>query len=163
MKYFAYGSNMDMDDLLQWCDRNDLHLSEMVLKATAYIDNFRLSFNYYSKERKGGAANIMPGSNSPETNARTYGLLYEIDNKTREIIRKKEGFPDHYGEIIVCAQTADGITFKAMTYKVQKKREYESHQKPTDYYMNLIISNARKNYFPQDYISFLENIDRQVK
>lgn len=163
MKYFAYGSNMDINDLLQWCKTRKLSLSQFELTGTAYIEGFRLSFNHYSKERQGGVANIMPQHDPDNSDIRTYGLLFEIDNKTREIIRKKEGYPQDYDEIELYVYLANGTTVKAMTYKVQKKMETVSEQKPTEYYLGLILSNARKNHFPQYYISFLESIDRQVK
>jgi len=163
VKYFAYGSNMDINDLLQWCETRKLSLSQFELTGTAYIEGFKLSFNHYSKERKGGVANIISQHDTDNSSIRTYGLLFEIDNQTRNIIRKKEGYPQDYGEIELCVHLANGTTVKAITYKVQKKMETVSEKKPTGYYLGLILSNARKNHFPQAYISFLENIETQVK
>jgi|SRR5690554_3784783 len=154
---------MDINDLLQWCETRKLSLSQFELTGTAYIEGFKLSFNHYSKERKGGVANIISQHDTDNSSIRTYGLLFEIDNQTRNIIRKKEGYPQDYGEIELCVHLANGTTVKAITYKVQKKMETVSEKKPTGYYLGLILSNARKNHFPQAYISFLENIETQVK
>jgi DNA modification methylase len=64
MKYFTYGSNMDLEDLQNWCERKGHVFPDLKSLGTGYIENFELAFNYYSKGRSGGAANIIAKQNS---------------------------------------------------------------------------------------------------
>lgn len=92
--------------------------------------------------------------------SKVYGLLFEIIKKyDHETIREKEGYPDYYDELQVNVILEDKkIINDVTTYKVVKKREKADHQKPMQYYMDLILKNACKYGFPTDYIRFLENI-----
>ncbi|MFC1799390.1 gamma-glutamylcyclotransferase family protein [Candidatus Eisenbacteria bacterium] len=155
--YFAYGSNMDENDLKQWCENNRRSFPDWKLLGNACLENYELSFNYYARGRHGGAANLMELSGR-----RVYGLLFEMsEDEGRATIRKKEGYPDQYEEILVTVECdgrrVDGVT----TYKVAKQKEQPDHQRPTAYYMDLILKNARKYGFPAEYIQFLERIETQ--
>ncbi len=154
--YFTYGSNMDSTDLKSWCDRNGYTLSEFDCLGSSYIEGYEIVFNYYSNGRKGGAANIME-----KTGSNTYGLLFSIDAATLKVLREKEGYPKYYSEITIPVVQGECILKDVLTYKVVSERELQSHQKPTRHYMDLIISNARKNNFPDEYIAFLEQIETQ--
>jgi cation transport regulator ChaC len=156
MKYFAYGSNMDEQDLRAWCLSRGCKIPEMILIGKAFLKDYELTFNCYSRIRKGGVANIMPKSS-----VCTHGLLFNISNDDIEILRKKEGYPKCYEEIPVSVNFSGQFIKDVTTYKVLKSKEISSHQKPTDAYMNLIISNARKFNLPNNYISFLLDIPTQ--
>ncbi len=154
--YFTYGSNMDIVDLKSWCDKKAYTLSEFNYIGSGYIQGYELTFNYYSIGRKGGAANIMEKKGSY-----TYGLLFSIDVATLTVLRKKEGYPKYYGEITIPVVQGECILKDVVTYKVVSERELPIHQKPTRYYLDLIISNARKNNFPDEYITFLGQFETQ--
>ncbi|MBI5681831.1 MAG: gamma-glutamylcyclotransferase [Deltaproteobacteria bacterium] len=157
MYYFAYGSNMDEKDLKDWCKEKNRSFPEWKLLGTACLNGYQLSFNYYSTGRNGGAANLMEPSDS-----KVYGLLFEINKEYDiETIRKKEGCPDYYGEIPITVKYKDKNITNVKTYKVVKTKEKSGHQKPTKYYMNLILKNARTNEFPPEYIQYLEKIETQ--
>lgn len=88
-----------------------------------------------------------------------YGLLMEVQKDELDILRKKEGYPDYYGEISVHVETFDGAIIRDVkTYKVVKSRQTPDHQPPTTSYMALIIENAKRYNFPGDYIHSLESI-----
>jgi len=155
--YFAYGSNMDEDDLRKWCESEKRPFPDWKLLGDACLENYQLFFNYYASRRHGGAANLME---LPDH--KVYGLLFEIsEDEDLVTIRKKEGYPDHYEEILVTVEwegkNIDGVT----TYKVAKKNEKPAHQKPTAYYMDLILKNARKHGFPVEYVQSLEILETQ--
>lgn len=157
MYYFAYGSNMDESDFKEWCEKHNRICPEWILLGTACLDNYELSFNYYSNGRSGGAANLMelPGS-------KVYGLLFEIKKYYDiETVRIKEGHPDYYKEIQVSVTYIDKSISDVKTYKVVKDKEKSDHQKPTKNYMDLILRNARTNGFPSEYIRSLEKIETQ--
>ncbi|EHQ07082.1 gamma-glutamylcyclotransferase family protein [Leptonema illini] len=152
MYYFAYGSNMDMADLSRWCKDKGHDLSSFCLHklGIAYLEDFKLAFNYYSTLRKAGAANIMPSKGN-----RVYGLLFEVDEKTRDqILRPKEGHPKHYLEM-ECKVIFNDSPVEAITYKVVLNKEKSGHQHPTKEYLNLIVSNGCENGFPKDYMTQL--------
>jgi len=134
MYYFAYGSNMDKEDLDKWCEENGYQKIKFLSVLPAKLKGYKLTFNYFSIRRKRGAANIMES----EGNC-VYGLLIELTKHDLKTIRAKEGYPS--------------------TYKVMKHREKIKHQPPRKYYMQLIIRNARRYSFPDNYIDFLELIE----
>jgi hypothetical protein len=155
--YFAYGSNMDEDDLRKWCERNKRPFPDWLLLGTACLEGYQLSFNCYALSRNGGAANLMecPGQ-------QVFGLLFEIDrDKDLATIRKKEGYPDQYGEVPVTVECNGESLDSVTTYKVAQSEETPDHQKPTPYYMGLILRSAQRHDFPAEYIQFLERIETQ--
>lgn len=153
-KYFAYGSNMDKDDIDSWCD-NHGYPRIVINKITPVVLNgYKLIFNYYSHSRGGGAANIVKSSNDC-----VYGLLMEIDNRDKDTISTKEGAPDYYHEIKVDVVTFNGEIFSdVLTYQTIKEKEKREIQLPTKYYMDLIINNAKKYNFPEEYLRYLNSI-----
>jgi len=155
--YFAYGSNMDEDDLRKWCEKSTRSFPDWKLRGSACLENYRLSFNYYASIRDGGAANLMELSDH-----RVYGLLFEMsEDEDLATIRIKEGHPSQYEEILVTVECEGRRVDDVTTYKVAKQKERPDHQKPTAYYMDLILRNARKYGFPAEYIRFLERIETQ--
>lgn len=154
--YFAYGSNMDEEDLRIWCKEKYKPFPNWNLLGSACLENFQLVFNYYSSGRKGGAANLMENSNH-----KVYGLLLEMNEGDRDTIRTKEGSPNYYEEIIVPVMYGANCITNVITYKVTKAKEKIEHQKPSKLYMNLILKNARGNNFPNEYIRYLESFETQ--
>jgi len=161
--YFAYGSNMDEDDFRQWCNGNNKQNRKYPMVnfrngRPAKLNGYKLTFNYYSCSRKGGAANMMESQKDC-----VYGLLMDMEDKDLETIRKKEGYSEdcsqcYYNEICVSVEV-DGTVFQDVkTYKVSKCRETKEEQPPTKDYLNLIIKNAKKHLFPDDYIQHLNSI-----
>ena len=88
------------------------------------------------------------------------GLLSDIEENELDIIREKENYPISYVEkSIDVEQLSDGTKIhNVTTYKVAKNKETEKDQPPTKEYMDLIIKNAEKYDFPQEYIKYLESI-----
>ncbi|MDA8339306.1 MAG: gamma-glutamylcyclotransferase [Nitrospiraceae bacterium] len=152
--YFAYGSNTDSDDLAQWCINNGYDPIAFDSVVPAVLKGYKLAFNHYSKGRNGGAANIME---SPDDSV--HGLLYLLKVEDMKKIRKKEGYPRTYDEILVEVKTPDGrIINNVLTYKLRKEKVKPEHQPPAKYYLGLIINNAKKYDFSPDYIGYLESI-----
>ena len=154
-QYFAYGSNIDKEDLDTWCDENNLPKITPKSVIPVKLLGYRLTFNYFSSTRNCGAANIMEVENGE-----VYGLLMEIDNDELKIIKKKEGCPKCYKEIKICVDSFEGQRLgEAITYKVVKNRESNCHQPPSKNYLCLIISSAIKYQFPSFYIEALKRIE----
>ena len=149
--YFAYGSNMNQEDLNRHFKKYYHYIWVPRRPRVAVLKDYRLDFNYYSESRKGSAANIMasPGDS-------VVGLLFEVDEQEFKVLGRKEGAPDRYDEIDV-EVTADGRAVDAKTFKVLKKHETE-FRKPAADYMALIISAAEAHDFPAWYIEKLRRV-----
>lgn len=159
MYYFAYGSNMDLEDFSAWCKKKNCVSPKLSDRKPVLLRGYRLQFNYYSDGRGAGAANIMEGDNKDVV----YGLLCEISNKERSVIRRKEGWKEGnsgcYQEIDIKVETFNGQIFSdVLTYKVNSSYEKPNHIPPTKDYLNLIISNSSKFGFPSEYIGFLKSV-----
>jgi hypothetical protein len=157
MNYFAYGSNMDQKDLEEWCERQKKEVPVLQFVCASCLEDHKLVFNYSSSSRQGGAANIIKSSGNC-----VYGILFQISKNDLITIRKKEGYPNYYDEIYMTVKSIEKqLYIYAITYKVVKHREKDVPQRPTKYYMDLILNNARKYNFPRDYIYYLESIETQ--
>lgn len=158
--YFAYGSNMDQNDLDRWCTSKSRPLINPTMKQVAWLKGYKLCFNYYSKNRHGGAANIMVSNQDS-----VWGILMEITEEELDTIRVKEGYKKNdekgssYLEIKVDVENLDRVLYKnVITYQVAKENQKSNHQPPTKEYLDLIINNARINKFPPEYIAKLERV-----
>lgn len=158
IRYFAYGSNMDKKDFEQKCKDKGWRKVKFLNTRPAKLEGYRLTFNYYSKCRYGGAANIME-----DERGCVYGLISDIEESDLETIRKKEGYSEdckkcYYDEVCVDVEVDEAVVPHVKTYKVAEHRETPNHQPPTKEYLNLIIRNAEKYHFPNEYIKFLNSI-----
>lgn len=157
--YFAYGSNMDSQNLDDWCRRKGLPVVKFLTVFPAKLSGYKLAFNYFSSTRNGGAANIMESEGDY-----VYGLLLELEDRDLNTIRFKEGYSRdrskrYYDEIRVDVETFDKRKIRdVVTYKVVKKREARNHQPPTKEYLDLLIRNAERYSFPADYIKYLKTV-----
>ena len=61
--YFAYGSNLNLSDLAEWCAREDreLTLDETAAKI-AFLPDYYLAFTRYAKSREGGVLDVVKGN-----------------------------------------------------------------------------------------------------
>jgi cation transport regulator ChaC len=152
---FAYGSNMDREDLNSWCEKEGRTKIDFSNVSPAKLNGYKLSFNYFSSSRGAGVANIMRSDKDC-----VYGILIELDEESINTLRKKEGFPNCYDEINVeVIKFADTKVQGAKTYKVKTENETPGYQAPKKYYLNLIIRNAEKYGFPDEYIEFLNSLE----
>ena len=157
--YFAYGSNMDKDDLDKWCKNKAYPLVRCSSVFPARLSGYKLAFNYFSATRQGGAANVMRSKGE-----QVCGLLLKLEDRDLNTIRCKEGYScdesmRYYDEIRVDVETFDRMKIKdVVTYKVVKKREAPDHQPPTREYLDLLIWNAERYGFPADYIKYLKTV-----
>ncbi|MEM2251269.1 MAG: gamma-glutamylcyclotransferase family protein [Candidatus Hadarchaeales archaeon] len=149
--YFAYGSNMDEEDLENWCRMHNYQPVKPLVKEVAVLKGWKLVFNYYSATRCGGVANIQRCEGEE-----VWGLLMELTKDDFEKLRKKEGAPKVYQEKRVSVMTRDGLVKEAITFVV--KQPAAQFVPPTPEYLNLLIRSAVKNGFPKDYIQKLKSI-----
>ena len=120
MLYFGYGSNLDHADWTKWCHRKGRNPDGLKEIGPAWIDEYYLTFDYYSSTREAGAANLKLLASG---RAATPGALFEIDADTLASLDRKEGHPNpkYYQRIIVTAYTPDGKAHQAsLTFTMLK-------------------------------------------
>ena len=112
--YFAYGSNLNKQDLLNWCERNKCKypFKEEPSFAASLVD-YRLVFNHFSQTRQGYALNVMKAVGKVVD-----GIVFKVDGEDGwNTIDKKEGAPRHYCRVPVVVIDKDtNELVKAFTY-----------------------------------------------
>lgn len=104
MYYFAYGSNLDKQQMKERCpDCKPLH--------PAVLPNYKLIFAGWSRQWKGGVASVRR-----MTGQKVSGAVYEINERDLAKLDKYEGYPTQYNRIKVMIFDEDGTSLEAFTY-----------------------------------------------
>ena len=147
--YFAYGSNLDFEDWSKWCAKKQADPSGMVEIEPAFLPDYELKFHYYSGNREGGAADVVPSS----VGNLVPGVLFELNSKTLKLMDVKEGvnyncYERKWVEVI----KFDGSIVKALTYVVCQEKIQNNYVEPTSKYVNLIRNGLIKRGLPIEYL-----------
>jgi len=137
--YFGYGSNLDWNDWVQYCEKNNANPNGLKEREPAWLVGHHLKFHYHSRGRKGGAADVVPIN---EFHA-TPGALFDVDESAWSTLVAKEGAPWYYEEKNVLAIGSDGQLHDAVTFVVCNDRRKPDFQRPTDGYHGLIHDGLR--------------------
>ena len=140
--YFAYGSNMDQNQMLERCP-------DAVLVGSAILAEHRLAFTIFSPKRNCGCADIVPSVGSV-----VYGLLYDLTDADREALDGFEGHPVHYQRITVRVNT-ETREADAYSYEVVNR---QNDMRPSVQYLGLLQSAATRFNFPEEYQKFLRDV-----
>jgi gamma-glutamylcyclotransferase (GGCT)/AIG2-like uncharacterized protein YtfP len=145
-KYFAYGSNMLKERLVE-------RVPSALVRATGHIDGYTIRYNKRSKDGS-GKCNLVQ---TEDDNDRVYGVVYDflVDNKPT--LDKSEGLGSGYNaeEIRV---TTDNGEMTAYTY-VADESAVDDSLKPYSWYKDLVVKGARQHSLPPEYISHLESFE----
>ncbi|MGA0379206.1 MAG: gamma-glutamylcyclotransferase [Candidatus Poseidoniaceae archaeon] len=137
--YFGYGSNLDWNDWVQYCEKNNANPNGLKEREPAWLVGHHLKFHYHSRGRKGGAADVVPIN---EFHA-TPGALFDVDERAWSTLVAKEGAPWYYEEKNVLVIGSDGQLHDAVTFVVCDDRIKPDFQRPTDGYHGLIHDGLR--------------------
>ena len=147
MLYFAYGSNLNHNQMLLFRCKGSKYIKKIFLK------NYQLSFCHPNKKNAYGYANVKKkrGSKVP-------GVIWKITKKHEKILDRYEDFPNSYE--------------KAFFKKNGKKVMYYimgacSNRKPSRRYLKLIIKGYKDckldlNYL-KDIISNYPSVKQLIK
>lgn len=152
MWYFAYGSNLNQQDLDRWCDRHGRPFLNLRAKPwrRAALKDFGLAFNCYSRSQRCGPASIRP---SPGEYVR--GVAFEITQEEFRQIAQKEGAPETYVEKHISLTLEDNTAVPAVTFRCRPGTE-RPDRRPCKDYLRIIIEGAKQYDLHPDWIKKLE-------
>lgn len=147
--YFAYGSNLDNDQVAR-------RTPGAVFIGRGVLHGYRLTSCSHSVRWGGGVANIekAPGES-------VYGVMWAFSRKHILQMDEYEGFPDDYARIVEHITALDNITFPgrpkelpkgtnipAIIYVMKRKQDYADLCEVSALYFNQIADGYRKHSFP---------------
>ncbi len=141
MIYFAYGSNMDLEQM-------QLRCPECNGMGLALLPNYVMSFTRWSRPWKSGTADILP-----DRGKEVYGVLYDL---ALEDLKKLDKFAD-YGNSYVRQDVTVEIgeeRIPAMTYVARRQGVFL----PSKSYIGKMIRGALHHHLPEEYINYLKSI-----
>lgn len=142
MKYFAYGSNLDHNDLIDWCKERHLSVPKLTNPKLFRLENYKLGFTRKSVNRNGGVADIIYSQGDF-----CCGVVFDVTKEDLDVLDIKEGVKSGaYKQI----KLSDDM----ITYVVVNKTDFVQ---PHPDYVDLIIHGAKKYDFPQTWIDKLES------
>jgi gamma-glutamylcyclotransferase (GGCT)/AIG2-like uncharacterized protein YtfP len=155
MLYFAYGSNLDPDQMRKRCpDSRVVGLAE--------LHDYRLTFPLYSEHWGGGAAGVHHAHGST-----VWGVLYELSDADLAALDTIEGWKspgDHHNlydrdlATVVLTRADDGSIprrVRAYTYFARTLNP----SPPSRRYMDTLLKGARHHRLPPEYIEWLESVE----
>ncbi|MDO9333755.1 MAG: gamma-glutamylcyclotransferase family protein [Dehalococcoidales bacterium] len=128
MDYFAYGSNLNKQQMKQRCP-------DAKPRFQAVLPNYKLIFTGWSREWKSGTASIKPVRGE-----KVAGAVYEISEKDLRRLDRYEDYPTTYDRINVLVIKEDGVASHAITYI---KRRQSDETKPSAEYLAIIRQGYR--------------------
>jgi gamma-glutamylcyclotransferase (GGCT)/AIG2-like uncharacterized protein YtfP len=140
-KYFAYGSNLNEDDLKSWCAgcNRQYPLGEKV--AVGYLPDAQLAFNSNSPTTKGGVLSYLDGCPGHVV----LGIVHEVDDAGLATLDLKVGATENgrgpYARKEVAVLTGDGRLVDAVTYQTSPLHA-DDFVAPDDEYVRVV----RKGY-----------------
>jgi len=140
--YFAYASNMDPETFQRRCPGAKA-------LGRARLPGHRLAFTRYSRQRRGGSADVVIDAASE-----VWGVLYEVDDACLASMDKVEGVPAAYRRERATVIVDEGKPRQAITYVANKTGEF----RPDKSYLKVILRGARAYGLPAEYIEMLEQI-----
>jgi hypothetical protein len=142
MYYFAYGSNMDWQQMHGRCPS-----AEFV--CVARLPDYRFAIARHSRLRNCGTANIFL-----EVGCEVWGIVYDVSDPD---LLTLDGFEDGYRrESVLVYDRGDGQhPIEALIYIAPRE---EDAPLPNHEYKRLILAGARQWRLPSAYCAMLEQI-----
>jgi len=152
MLYFAYGSNMDPQQMRKRCPSSRF-------ECVAILSNYELAFTLRSQRRRCGVANVLPSKGN-----NVYGVLYRINGaRDWKLLDAAEGFEPRYKR---------GNRYIRTECRVQKLSGYPKFirafiyiglienffPQPNKAYLNQMIKGAKFYQFPDHYLQSLNKL-----
>ena len=142
MYYFAYGSNMNWEQMQRRCPSTRF-------VCVASLKGYRFAIARHSRLRNCGTANIFLDSGSE-----VWGIVYEVSETDLILL---DGFEDGYRRerLNVCPSGNSHGPMEVLVYIAEKE---DTVPLPNPEYKRLIVEGARHWNIPESYRSMLEQI-----
>lgn len=137
--YFAYGSNMNLEQMRYRCSGH-----HAVFLKRVRLDGWRFCYRGYSRGWGGGVATIVP-----EPDGHVWGALWEIDRGSLAVLDRYEGYPSFYDRFLVTVRDDGGTEYEALVYEMQGNT---AECLPSDGYREAVFRGAMACGLPEDYI-----------
>lgn len=134
--YFAYGSNLNIDDFRAWCGKRGFPTDLLKFKAVVSAPDYRLGFTHYSQSRNGGVLDLVACRGQI-----VRGVLFEVTGQGWEALNKKEGAPTSYKKETITVIDELGNLHDAETYIVNaemKSDKANRYIKPSVEYLRIV-------------------------
>ena len=128
--YFAYGSNMNLDQMSFRCP-------EASVVENVRLEGYRLTF--CGRNPDSGVATILP-----EEGSHVDGVLWKITPECERSLDRYEGYPHLYGKEIVCVKNKRGMERNVMVYTMNAPYK-DQPAIPSNYYLTGIIEGCYQN------------------
>lgn len=140
VRYFGYGSNLDLVDLRRWCREHGHTMAGIRPVGPAWLPDAEVVFHYRSRARRGGALSVRSrvGSAVP-------GGLFEVDEAGWATLEAKEGARyERVPRVVLRA----GEEIEAQTFVVREEHREEGHVAPTDAYVGHVTRGLEAQGLP---------------
>ena len=128
--YFAYGSNMNLDQMAYRCPAASV-------VEPVHLEGYRLTF--CGRGKGSGVATILP-----EEGSRVEGVLWKITPECEKSLDFYEGYPHLYGKEPVLVQGKDGMKREVMAYTMNAPYK-DQPAIPSDLYFMGIVEGCHQN------------------
>ncbi len=156
---FSYGSNMNRSELRSWIEGSGYDSSLIVEATPATLEGYDFVWNYYSRGRAGGTANLEHKDNST-----IWGILLEVHESLLKAFDRKEGHPYFYSRgnsRVQVTRVRDGKEIMAWLYLANPNKSGARDMRPTRDYKKIVLDAAVFWGFPEDYIERIKAWESQ--
>ena len=127
--YFAYGSNLDLEQMAQRCP-------DAEIVGPVRLENYELRFS------GSGFATVAPRKGSV-----VYGLVWKITPNCEQSLDRYEGYPRHYTKETMTVKDAAGAELPVMVY-IMAESYCRQPALPSPYYYRVIQRGFEANGLP---------------
>ena len=136
-RYFAYGSNLDLQDWHRWCRRKGYREELLQPLFKAFLPDRALAFAKWSRTRECGVLDIRPA-----TGHLVEGVVFAVKGDGWDALGRKEGAPRAYQAIDIEALTFDGMAHPVRTFEVVPGQR-QQFVAPNDDYLRIVGDGYR--------------------
>ncbi len=141
MIYFAYGSNMDLDQMKIRCPGSSVI-------GIGQLTHYTMAFTRWSRSWKSGTADILP-----ERGALVHGVLFNLTLEGLKKLDKFADYPNSYLRQDVTVSCGEEL-LPSMTYVACRQGVYL----PSQSYLGKMVHGGMQNHLPEEYIDYLKSI-----
>ena len=150
MLYFAYGSNMNWNQMRRRC-------ASSRFVGRAVLRDYMLAFTRKSKDRRCGVADVVT-----KDGAQVWGVVYELADLDVGKLDVSEGFKPgrekNSYDRDECLVFLDGKDQRPLTVSAYFGVAQRNPPRPNAAYKNLILDGAKHWHLPEAYVRELEQI-----